>query len=98
MPVLVDVWWRGELAEVFERAQVLVLPTLRTLAPSLDDPAPDTRFANAAVNLAGHPSLALPAPTGGPLPASLQLIGPDDAEPLLLATGAVLEAAARSLT
>jgi amidase len=91
-------WWRGELAEVFERAPVLVLPTLRTLAPPRDDPAPDTRFANAAVNLAGHPSLALPAPTGGPLPASVQLIGPDDAEPLLLATGGILEAAAGSLT
>ncbi|MGE3619505.1 MAG: amidase [Acidimicrobiia bacterium] len=90
-------WWRGELAQAFRRAPVLVLPTLRTLAPTLDDPAPDTRYANAPVNLAGHPSLALPAPTGGHLPASCQLVGPDDGEPLLLATGAVLEAAAATL-
>jgi amidase len=46
------------------------------------------------VNLAGLPALALPAPTGGPLPASVQLVGPRGSEPLLLATGAVLEAAA----
>ena len=45
------------------------------------------------VNLAGVPALALPVPTGGPLPASIQLIGPDGAEERLLAAGAVLEQA-----
>jgi Asp-tRNA(Asn)/Glu-tRNA(Gln) amidotransferase A subunit family amidase len=48
------------------------------------------------VSLAGHPALALPAPTGGHLPASIQLTAPDGAEDLLCATGAVLEAAAAS--
>lgn len=90
-------WWRGELAEAFRRAPVLVLPSLRMLAPLLDGPTPDTRYAAAAVNLSGHPALALPAPTGGPIPAGCQLLGPDDSEPLLLATGALLEATARTL-
>jgi amidase len=49
----------------------------------------------APVNLAGLPALALPIPArGSALPASLQLIGPPDSEELILATGAVLEAAA----
>lgn len=86
--------WRAELAAAFERVEVLALPTLRMLAPLLDDPSPDTRYANAAINLSGHPALALPAPTGGHLPAGLQLVGPDGAEDLLVATGAVLEAVA----
>ena len=39
-------------------------------------------------------ALAQPVPTTGELPASLQLVGPDDAEDILLATGA-LESTAR---
>ncbi len=45
------------------------------------------------VNLAGLPALSLPVPTAGPLPASVQLIGPANGEERLLAAGAVLEAA-----
>jgi Asp-tRNA(Asn)/Glu-tRNA(Gln) amidotransferase A subunit family amidase len=45
------------------------------------------------VNLAGVPALALPVPTGGPLPASVQLIGPAGSEERLLAAGAALEQA-----
>jgi len=41
----------------------------------------------------GFPALALPVPTGRRLPASLQLIGGPNAEALLLATGAMIEAA-----
>jgi amidase len=47
------------------------------------------------VNLAGLPALALPVPAGGPLPASVQLIGPPGGEERLLAAGAVLEQAVR---
>jgi amidase len=47
------------------------------------------------VNLAGLPALALPVPAGGPLPASIQLIGPPGGEERLLAAGAVLEQAVR---
>ena len=89
--------WRDELAAAFGRASVLAWPTLAFLAPLLTGPAPDTRRTNIPVSLAGHPALALPAPTGGPLPASVQLMGPDGAEALLCATGAVLEAAAHTL-
>ena len=46
------------------------------------------------VNLAGLPALALPVPAAGPLPASIQLIGPPGSEDRLLAAGYVLEGAA----
>jgi len=39
------------------------------------------------------PALALPVPTGGPLPASIQMIGPAGGEERLLAAGALLEQA-----
>jgi amidase len=91
-------WWRAELAGAFERAPVLVLPTLRMPAPRLDArTAPDTRYANAAVNLAGHPALAIPAPSGSHAPVGMQLLGPDLAEELLVTTAALFEAAARTL-
>lgn len=89
--------WRDELAVALGRAPVLAWPTLAFLAPLLTDPLPDTRRTNIPVSLAGHPALALPAPTGGPLPASIQLMGADGTEALLCATGAVLEGAAASL-
>jgi amidase len=86
--------WGHELALVFAGVDVLALPTLPVLPTRLDEPPPDTRTTNVPVNLAGLPALALPAPTGGPLPASVQLVGPAGRESLLLATGALLEAAA----
>ncbi|MGK2948582.1 MAG: amidase [Acidimicrobiales bacterium] len=89
--------WRAELAGAFDRAPVLVAPTLSFFPTRLDDPIPNTRRLALAVNLAGHPALALPVPTGGPLPASLQLIAADSREDLLC-TGLVLEAAASSLS
>jgi Asp-tRNA(Asn)/Glu-tRNA(Gln) amidotransferase A subunit family amidase len=89
--------WRAELAAVFERVEVIALPTLVMFAPPLDDPGDQTETANAAVNLAGHPSLALPVPSGRSLPASLQLVGPDGSEERLLALGRVMQAAAATL-
>jgi amidase len=89
--------WRDELATAFAQAPALAWPTLGFLAPRLDDPAPNTRWTNLPLNLAGHPGLALPAPTGGRLPASVTLAGPDGTEALLCATGLHLEAAAASL-
>ena len=47
------------------------------------------------INGAGVPALALPVPARGPLPASVQLIGPAGSEDRLLAAGAVLEQALR---
>ncbi len=66
--------------------------------PRLDQPTPNTRRSNLVVNHAGHPSLALPVPASGSrFPASLQLVGPDDSEDVLCATGLILEAATRQL-
>jgi amidase len=89
--------WRAELAATFARTPVLAWPTLAMFPPRLDDPVPNTRRTNLPVNHAGHPSLALPVPTGTRFPASIQLVGPDNSEDLLCATGLVVEAAAASL-
>jgi Asp-tRNA(Asn)/Glu-tRNA(Gln) amidotransferase A subunit family amidase len=89
--------WRTELAAAFGRAPVLAWPTMAMFPPPIDAPVPNTRRTSLPVNHAGHPSLALPVPTGGRFPASVQLVGPDRSEDLLCATGLVVEAAARSL-
>ena len=89
--------WRAELAAAFERAPVLAWPTLAMFPTRIDEPFPNTRRTGLPVNHAGHPSLALPVPTGGRFPASVQLVGPDQSEDLLCATGLVVEAAARTL-
>jgi amidase len=89
--------WRAELATAFARAPVLAWPTIAMFPTRIDEPAPVTRRTNLPVNHAGHPSLALPVPTGGRFPASVQLVGPDHSEDLLCATGLVVEAAARTL-
>jgi amidase len=88
--------WKASFARLFQAAQLLVLPTVPFFPPPVSNGGkePHTRL-TAPVNLAGLPALALPIPApGSALPASLQLIGPPGSEELLLATGAVLEAAA----
>ena len=86
--------WRAELVAAFDRVEVIAAPTLKAFPPRLDDP-PDLGMADLAlpVNAAGVPSLALPVPTGGPLPASIQLIGPHHSEERLLALGRIVESA-----
>ena len=78
---------------------MLALPTLLGFPPTLDNAREmlQIRGLTSPVNLAGLPALALPVPSRGPLPASVQLIGPAGSEERLLAAGAVLEAAAWSL-
>jgi amidase len=102
--------WLAGIERLLEEVQVLALPTVPFFAPpvSAGGREPHTRF-TAPVNLAGLPALALPVPVrasgsgsgagagaagGHRLPASLQLIGAAGSEELLLATGAVIEAAA----
>src|SRR3984957_1016188 len=88
--------WRATLSSLWERVDLLALPTLLGFPPTLDK-SPEMvliRGLTSPVNLAGVPALALPVPTGGPLPASIQLIGPAGAEERLLAAGAILEQAA----
>jgi amidase len=91
----------ASFVELFDRVQLLALPTLPILPPRLDDPRAGTPDLTVALgsftppaNVSGLPALAQPIPVaGGHLPASLQLIGPHRGEELLLATGAVVERA-----
>jgi amidase len=88
--------WKALFERLFQTAQLLVLPSVPFFPPPVSAGGKEahTRL-TAPVNLAGLPALALPIPApGSALPASLQLIGPPDSEELILATGAVLEAAA----
>lgn len=87
--------WRATLSSLWDRVDLLALPTLLGFPPTLDQAREMLRIRGltSPVNLAGVPALALPVPTGGPLPASIQLIGPAGGEERLLAAGMVLEQA-----
>jgi amidase len=89
--------WQATLEDLWRRVDMLAAPTLLGFPPLLEDAA--TMFAirglTSPVNVAGVPALALPVPASGPLPASVQLIGPAGSDHRLLAAGAVLEAALR---
>jgi amidase len=89
--------WKRELAAAFERVEAIATPTMKMFPPRVDAP-PDLEMADFAlpINAAGVPALALPVPADGPLPASIQLIGPHNSEERLLALGRVVEAAAQS--
>jgi len=86
--------WKAGLERVFAEVDILVTPTLTIFPPRLED-GEDLLVSRCTlpVNLAGVPALSLPVPAEGPLPASLQLIGPAHSEERLLAAGAQLEAA-----
>lgn len=85
--------WRDEVEAVFERVQLLVMPTMIGPPPTLDAAG----VVNTQVlpwNLSGNPALALPIPVGGwAMPGSIQLVGPHAGEEMLCATGLVIEAA-----
>ena len=87
--------WRAALSSLWDRVNLLALPTLLGFPPLLERSREMVRIRGltSPVNLAGLPALALPVPTGGPLPASIQMIGPAGGEEGLLAAGAVLERA-----
>jgi aspartyl-tRNA(Asn)/glutamyl-tRNA(Gln) amidotransferase subunit A len=89
--------WKETLERIFAEVDLLVTPTLSIFPPHLDD-GDDLLVSRCTlpVNLAGVPALSLPVPTDGPLPASMQLIGPAQSEERLLAAGAFLEAALAS--
>jgi amidase len=87
--------WEAELAVALGQAELLAWPTLAAFPPTLENFATiDEISRTMEVNLAGLPALSQPVPTTGPLPASLQLVGPRGSEERLVATGAVVEAAA----
>lgn len=85
--------WRSELADVLGSVGVLALPTMAQYPARIGHHTVAPNSAAPAVSLSGHPALALPVPSGGLLPASIQLVAPDHHEPRLLATAAALEAA-----
>jgi amidase len=96
--------WKAALDGIWRRVELLAVPTLLGFPPLIDD-APSIfkiRGVTTPVNAAGLPALALPVPAAGgpraangPLPASVQLIGPAHSEDRLLAAGAILEQAVR---
>jgi amidase len=87
--------WKDTLDGLWERVELLAAPTLLGFPSLLEDAAEMTRIRglNSLVNAAGVPALALPVPADGPVPASLQLIGPGNGEDRLLAAGEVVEQA-----
>ena len=89
--------FQAELQRAFERVDVIVTPTLSIFPPRLEE-GEDLLVSRCTlpVNLAGVPALALPVPSGGPLPASIQLVGPAGSEERLLAMGAWVEEAVRA--
>jgi amidase len=87
--------WRAAVTGVLGAVDLLVLPTVPFFPPLLADAeGPIYNAYTIPVSMTGCPALSLPVPSVHHLPASLQLIGPPGSEALLLATGAVIEAAA----
>jgi amidase len=89
--------WKATLDGLWRQLDLLALPTLLGFPPFLEEAHTIGRIRGltSPVNVAGVPALALPAGGTGPLPASLQLIGPAGSEERLLATGALIEQAIR---
>lgn len=87
--------WRATLDQLWQQVDLLAAPTLLGFPPLIEDA--DTmmkiRGLTSPVNAAGLPALALPVPVAGPIPASLQLIGPAGSEDRLLAAAALVERA-----
>jgi len=95
--------WRRSLFDLFDRVDLLALPTLPVFPPRLDELNEDSLVTisievtrhTSLFNAAGLPCTAQPVPAAGsPIPASLQLVGPLGSEELLLPTAQTIEAAA----
>lgn len=85
--------WRSELSDVFGAHDIVALPGMAAYPPRIGEHQLTPNLAAAAINLAGHPAIVLPVPSGGLFPASVQLVAPDHHEARLLATAALIEAA-----
>jgi amidase len=87
--------WMTTLAAAYRDVDVLALPTLSGEPPTLEQSGRLTGIRYVApFNVTGSPALSMPVATTGRHPASLQLVGPARSEEILLATAAVVEAAA----
>ena len=93
---------RREYQAAFARCDLMMMPAAPTLAFRLGEKLEDplamylSDIFTIGANLAGIPGLTVPmglaAADGRPaLPRAVQLLGPDDAEPVLLAAGRALE-------
>lgn len=97
--------WRRALRQAFGYVDLIALPTLKKLPPSVPVVGGTPIFEalvlglenTAAVNYAGNPALAMPVPVENKdLPVtSLQLIGPRLSEAQLLSAGRLIENAIR---
>lgn len=86
--------FRAGLDRLLARHAVLALPTIPGLPPKVGERDVSLTHLTVPVNLAGLPALALPVPRpDGGIPASLQLVGPENGEERLFALGARIEAA-----
>jgi amidase len=88
--------WQNLLTEEVTKFGMLALPTLKIYPPLLTDA--DREEANLSnftgpISLAGLPAVVIPIPSEGPLPASLQIIGPPRSEESLLAAARQIEKA-----
>ncbi len=96
----------GAYDRVLEDHDVLVMPTAKSFPEILATPpadplaALDAALAQSAwpgavntqpFNYTGHPALATPCPTGGALPASMQIVGKHLGDALVLRVGQALE-------
>lgn len=95
--------WTRSLLSLFDRVELLALPTMPILPPRLEQVTPDS-LVPLAIELTSHvtpfsaagvPCTAQPIPAGAPVPASLQLVGPPSSEASVLATARLVESAIR---
>ena len=91
--------WRHRLEVLYEEFDLLVTPTLSIFPPSLRDALllqDGKSRCTLPGNFAGVPGLALPIPSSGDLPASIQLMAPMYGEESLLRAGLEIEDALKS--
>jgi len=89
---------REEYRAAFARCDLMLLPVAPTLAFKLGEKLEDplamylSDIFTIGANLAGIPGLSVPVgPAPGGLPRAVQLLGPEDAEPVLLRAARALE-------
>jgi aspartyl-tRNA(Asn)/glutamyl-tRNA(Gln) amidotransferase subunit A len=89
---------RREYQQAFERCDLMLMPASPTLPFRLGEKTEDplemylSDIFTLGANLAGIPGLSVPMPLSrAGLPRSVQLLGPEDAEPVLLRAGRVIE-------
>jgi aspartyl-tRNA(Asn)/glutamyl-tRNA(Gln) amidotransferase subunit A len=96
---------REAIRRVFEQVDVLVLPTTPITAPVIGDRVARWRSGEEPVdgalvrltspfNLSGVPALSVPFGLAGGLPVGVQVVGPWNSEPRVLAVGRLIEALA----